>query len=221
MIRVLLADDQALLRTGLRTVLEAEEDITVIGEATDGAEAARAAASLDPDVVLMDVQMPGVDGIEGVRRLVASGSSARVLMVTMFDLDEYVYAALKAGASGFLLKAAEPEEIVRAVRQVSAGEMLFAPSVTRRLVEAYVRTPPPGDGVPPALAELTERELDVVDGISRGLSNAEIGAELFLGEATIKAHVSNLLAKLGLRDRVQVVVLAYESGFVALRRSGG
>ncbi len=220
MIRVLLADDQALLRTGLRTVLEAEEDITVIGEATDGAEAARAAASLDPDVVLMDVQMPGVDGIEGVRRLVASGSSARVLMVTMFDLDEYVYAALKAGASGFLLKAAEPEEIVRAVRQVSAGEMLFAPSVTRRLVEAYVRTPPPGDGVPPALAELTERELDVVDGISRGLSNAEIGAELFLGEATIKAHVSNLLAKLGLRDRVQVVVLAYESGFVALRRSG-
>lgn len=220
MIRVLLADDQALLRTGLRTVLEAEEDITVIGEATDGAEAARAAASLDPDVVLMDVQMPGVDGIEGVRRLVASGSSARVLMVTMFDLDEYVYAALKAGASGFLLKAAEPEEIVRAVRQVSAGGMLFAPSVTRRLVEAYVRTPPPGDGVPPALAELTERELDVVDGISRGLSNAEIGAELFLGEATIKAHVSNLLAKLGLRDRVQVVVLAYESGFVALRRSG-
>ncbi|WP_425309528.1 response regulator transcription factor [Ammonicoccus fulvus] len=220
MIRVLLADDQALLRTGLRTVLEAEEDITVIGEATDGAEAARAAASLDPDVVLMDVQMPGVDGIEGVRRLVASGSSARVLMVTMFDLDEYVYAALKAGASGFLLKAAEPEEIVRAVRQVSAGEMLFAPSVTRRLVEAYVRTPPPGDGVPKALAELTERELDVVDGISRGLSNAEIGAELFLGEATIKAHVSSILAKLGLRDRVQVVVLAYESGFVALRRSG-
>lgn len=220
MIRVLLADDQALLRTGLRTVLEAADDITVVGEATDGAEAARLAVSLSPDVVLMDVQMPGVDGIEGVRRLVASGSPARILMVTMFDLDEYVYAALKAGASGFLLKAAEPEEIVRAVRQAYAGEMLFAPSVTRRLVEAYVRTPPPGDGVPGELAELTERELDVVDGISRGLSNAEIGGELFLGEATIKAHVSNILAKLGLRDRVQVVVLAYESGFVALRRPG-
>ena len=167
MIRVLLADDQALLRTGLRTVLEAADDITVVGEATDGAEAARLAVSLSPDVVLMDVQMPGVDGIEGVRRLVASGSPARILMVTMFDLDEYVYAALKAGASGFLLKAAEPEEIVRAVRQAYAGEMLFAPSVTRRLVEAYVRTPPPGDGVPGELAELTERELDVVDGISR------------------------------------------------------
>lgn len=220
MIRVLLADDQALLRTGLRTVLEAADDITVVGEATDGAEAARLAVSLSPDVVLMDVQMPGVDGIEGVRRLVASGSPARILMVTMFDLDEYVYAALKAGASGFLLKAAEPEEIVRAVRQAYAGEMLFAPSVTRRLVEAYVRTPPPGDGVPGELAELTERELDVVDGISRGLSNAEIGGELFLGEATIKAHVSNILAKVGLRDRVQVVVLAYESGFVALRRPG-
>lgn len=215
MIRVLLADDQALLRAGLRTVLAAEEDISVIGEASDGAEAARAAQALGVDVVLMDIQMPGVDDIEGVRRIVGSGTRAKVLMLTMFDLDEYVYSALRAGASGFLLKSADPDAIVQAVRDVHDGAMLFAPTVTRRLVEAYVRTPPVTDGVPQALSSLTERELDVVGGIARGLSNAEIGAELFLGEATVKAHVSHILTKLALRDRVQVVVLAYECGFVA------
>ena len=217
MIRVVLADDQSLLRAGLRSVLAAEDDLVVVGEASDGAQAARTAQALDADVVLMDIQMPGVDGIEGVRRIVAGGARAKVLMLTMFDLDEYVYSALRAGASGFLLKSAQPEEIVRAVRDVHDGALLFAPTVTKRLVEAYVRTPPSGDGVPAALASLTERELDVVSRIARGLSNAEIGAELHLGAATIKAHVSNILAKLDLRDRVQVVVLAYESGFTTVR----
>ncbi|NLG22767.1 MAG: response regulator transcription factor [Actinomycetales bacterium] len=214
MIRIVLADDQALLRAGLRSVLSAEEDLTVVGEASDGAEAARMAQVLDADIVLMDIQMPSVDGIEGVRRIASGGVRAKALMLTMFDLDEYLYSALRAGASGFLLKSAQPEEIVRAVRDVHEGELLFSPTVTRRLVEAYVRTPPPSDGVPPALESLTERELDVVSGIARGLSNAEIGAELFLGETTVKAHVSHILGKLALRDRVQVVVLAYESGFV-------
>lgn len=214
MIRIVLADDQALLRAGLRSVLSAEEDLTVVGEASDGAQAARMAQALDADIVLMDIQMPTVDGIEGVRRIVEGGVRAKVLMLTMFDLDEYLYGALRAGASGFLLKSAQPEEIVSAVRDVHEGELLFSPGVTRRLVEAYVRTPPVSDGVPRALDSLTERELDVVRGIARGLSNAEIGAELFLGETTVKAHVSHILAKLGLRDRVQVVVLAYESGFV-------
>lgn len=214
MIRIVLADDQALLRAGLRSVLSAEEDLIVVGEASDGSQAARTAKALDADVVLMDIQMPGVDGIEGVRRVVAAGSRAKVLMLTMFDLDEYVYGALQAGASGFLLKSAQPEEIVRAVREVHDGSLLFSPTVTKRLVEAFVRTPPPAEGVPKALAALTERELDVVAGIARGLSNAEIGAELFLGETTVKAHVSHILSKLDLRDRVQVVVLAYESGFV-------
>lgn len=214
MIRIVLADDQALLRAGLRSVLAAQEDFTVVGEASDGAQAARTAQVLDADVVLMDIQMPGVDGIEGVNRIVAAGLRSKVLMLTMFDLDEYVYGALQAGASGFLLKSAQPDEIVNAVREVHDGALLFAPTVTRRLVEAYVRTPPQSEGVPPAFAELTERELEVVSGIARGLSNAEIGAELFLGETTVKAHVSHILSKLNLRDRVQVVVLAYESGFV-------
>lgn len=217
MIRIVLADDQVLLRAGLRSVLVAEDDFTVVGEASDGAEAARAAKALDADVVLMDIQMPGVDGIEGVKRIAAAGLRAKVLMLTMFDLDEYVYGALRAGAAGFLLKSAQPEEIVRAVREVHEGALLFAPTVTQRLVEAYVRTPPQAEGVPPALAALTERELDVVSGIARGLSNAEIGKRLFLGETTIKAHVSHILNKLGLRDRVQVVVLAYETGFADRR----
>lgn len=217
MIRIVLADDQSLLRAGLRSVLGAEEDLAVVGEASDGAQAAQMAKALDADVVLMDVQMPGVDGIEGVRRIAEAGSEARVIMLTMFDLDEYVYGALRAGASGFLLKSAQPEEIVRAVRDVHQGALLFSPTVTRRLVETYVRTPPPAEGVPEALAPLTERELEVVAGIARGLSNAELGAELYLGEATVKAHVSHILAKLGLRDRVQVVVLAYESGFISAR----
>lgn len=218
MIRIVLADDQALLRAGLRSVLSAEEDFTVVGEASDGAQAARMAQTLDADIVLMDIQMPVVDGLEGVRRIVTGGIRAKALMLTMFDLDEYLYAALRDGASGFLLKSAQPDEIVRAVREVHAGEMLFSAAVTKRLVEAFVRTPPPVEGVPAPLAELTERELDVVAGIARGLSNAEIGAELFLGETTVKAHVSHILGKLGLRDRVQVVVLAYECGFVGRQR---
>lgn len=213
MIRIVLADDQALLRAGLRSVLTAEEDFTVVGEASDGAETARIARTLDADIVLMDIQMPGVDGIEGVRRIVEGGVRAKVLMLTMFDLDEYVYGALRAGASGFLLKSAQPEEICRAVREVHEGAMLFSPTVTQRLVKSYVRRPPATDQVPQALTTLTERELDVVAGIARGLSNAEIGAELYLGETTVKAHVSHILNKLDLRDRVQVVVLAYESGF--------
>lgn len=217
MIRIVLADDQSLLRAGLRSVLGAEEDFAVVGEAADGAQAAQMTKALDADVVLMDVQMPGVDGIEGVRRIAESGSQARVVMLTMFDLDEYVYGALRAGASGFLLKSAQPEEIVRTVRDVHQGALLFSPTVTQRLVETYVRTPPPVEGIPEALAPLTERELEVVAGIARGLSNAELGAELYLGEATVKAHVSHILAKLGLRDRVQVVVLAYESGFISSR----
>ena len=217
MIRIVLADDQALLRAGLRSVLAAEEDFSVVGEASDGAEGARIAQALDADIVLMDIQMPSVDGIEGVRRIVEGGVRAKVLMLTMFDLDEYVYGALRAGASGFLLKSAQPEEISRAVREVHDGAMLFAPPDTPRLVEAYVRRPPPNDQVPEALTTLTERELDVVAGIARGLSNAEIGAELYLGETTVKAHVSHILNKLGLRDRVQVVVLAYESGFAGSR----
>ncbi|WP_109470977.1 response regulator [Ornithinimicrobium cavernae] len=213
MIRIVLADDQALLRAGLRSVLAAEEDFTVVGEASDGAQAARTAQALDADIVLMDIQMPGVDGIEGVRRMVDSGVRAKALMLTMFDLDEYLYGALKAGASGFLLKSAQPEEIARAVREVHDGSLLFSPTVTRRLVEAYVRTPLPTEGVPEELSALTQRELEVVAGIARGLSNVEIGTELFLGETTVKAHVSHILNKLGLRDRVQVVVLAYETGF--------
>lgn len=214
MIRIVLVDDQSLLRAGLRAVLGAEDDMVVVGEASDGAEGARTAQTLEADVVLMDVQMPGTDGIEGVRLLARSGSAATVLMLTMFDLDEYVYGALRAGAAGFLLKSAQPEEIVRAIREAHAGAQLFSPAVTRRLVEAYVRVPPPVDGIPEQLSELTPRELDVVRRIARGMSNAEIGADLYLGEATIKAHVSHILTKLDLRDRVQVVVLAYESGFV-------
>lgn len=218
MIRIVLADDQSILRAGLRSILSAEDDLVVVAEASDGADAARAAADLDADVVLMDVQMPGVDGLEGVRRIAASGIAARVLMLTMFDLDEYVYAALRAGASGFLLKSAQPEEIVRALRDVHEGKLLFAPSVTQRLVDAYVRTPLAVAGVPAQFAALTGRELDVVAGIARGISNVELGAELHLSEATVKSHVSHILTKLGLRDRVQIVVLAFESGFVAVDR---
>ena len=219
MIRVLVVDDQDLIRGGLRAILGAEEDIEVVGEAPDGGAAARLAADRLADVVVMDVQMPGVDGIAATREVLAARPACRVLVLTMFDLDEYVYAALRAGASGFLLKTAPSEELAAAVRACHAGEMLFAPAVTRRLVEAYVRRPPARDGVPGELAELTGRELDVLRAIARGLSNAEIASELHLGEATVKTHVTRILSKLGVRDRVQAVVLAYECGLVA--PSGG
>jgi DNA-binding NarL/FixJ family response regulator len=213
-IRVGLVDDQALIRGGLRAILDAEEDIEVVGEASDGAGAVRLASARLADVVLMDVQMPVVDGIEGTRRVIEARPECRVVVLTMFDLDEYVFAALRAGASGFLLKTTPPDELAAAVRACHGGEMLFAPTVTRRLVETYVRHPPAPDGIPDRLQELTAREVDVLRAIARGLSNGEIAAELYLGEATVKTHVTRILGKLGLRDRVQAVVLAYECGLV-------
>ena len=214
MIRVALVDDQALIRGGLRAILDAEEDIEVVGEAEDGGGAAHLATARLADIVLMDVQMPVVDGIEGTRRVIEARPECRVVVLTTFDLDEYVFAALRAGASGFLLKTTPPDELAAAVRACHAGEMLFAPTVTRRLVETYVRHPPASDGIPDRLQELTAREVDVLRAIARGLSNAEIAAELYLGEATVKTHVTRILGKLGLRDRVQAVVLAYECGLV-------
>jgi DNA-binding NarL/FixJ family response regulator len=213
-IRVALIDDQDLIRGGLRAILDAEDDIEVVGEAADGSGGVHLATARLADVVLMDVQMPVVDGIEGTRRVIAARPECRVVVLTMFDLDEYVFAALRAGASGFLLKTTPPDELAAAVRACHSGEMLFAPAVTRRLVETYVRHPPRPDGVPARLEELTDREVDVLRAIARGLSNAEIAAELYLGEATVKTHVTRILSKLGLRDRVQAVVLAYECGLV-------
>ena len=218
MIRVLIVDDQALVRDGIRMMLSVEPDIDVVGEASDGREALDLARRHAPDVVLMDVRMPELDGIEATRRLAAGGSQTRVVMLTTFDLDEYVYAAMLAGASGFLLKDARREQLVAAVRTVVDGEMLIAPTLTRRLVEDFCKRPLPSAGVPEAAAELTERELEVARAVARGLSNAEIAQELFLGESTIKSHVASVLAKLALRDRVQIVVFAYESGLV---RPGG
>jgi DNA-binding NarL/FixJ family response regulator len=213
-IRVLIADDQELVRAGLRMILEVQDDLNVVGEAGDGAEAVEAARTLDPDVVLMDVRMPETDGIEATRRLLAGGSHARVLMLTTFDADEYVYDAMKAGASGFLLKNAPPIQLVAAVRATAAGEAQLAPAIVQRMVEEYLRRPQPGTIRPPGLDDLTGRELDVLKLLARGLSNTEIAAELFLSEATIRTHVSRILGKLGLRDRTQAVVLAYESGLV-------
>jgi DNA-binding NarL/FixJ family response regulator len=215
MIRVLLADDQALVRGGFRSILEGQDDIEVTGEAADGLEAIDQAMAASPDVIVMDIRMPRMDGIEATRRLVGDERvRARVLMLTTFDHDEYVYEALRAGASGFLLKSAPPRELAGAIRIVAAGEALLAPEITRRMIEDYVRRPRPGTGPPPGLAALTSRELEVLGLIAQGLSNAEIGAALFLSEPTIKTHVTRILAKLQLRDRVQAVVLAYESGMV-------
>jgi DNA-binding NarL/FixJ family response regulator len=215
---VLIADDQALVRAGFRMILEAEEDMNVVGEAADGRDAVAEARRLCPDVVLMDVRMPDVDGIEATRRLVgeaAPPSVTKVVMLTTFDMDEYVYDALKAGASGFLLKDVPPEQLVAGIRAVANGDALLAPAVTRRVIEEFVRRPPASVRVtPPELAELTPRELDVLRRIARGLSNAEIAADLVVSETTVKTHVAHVLMKLGLRDRVQAVVLAYESGLV-------
>jgi DNA-binding NarL/FixJ family response regulator len=215
MIKVLVADDQALVRGGLVAMLGVQDDIEIVGEAADGGEAADRAIELRPDVVLMDIRMPNVDGIEATRRISAHGAGApRVLVLTTFDLDEYVYEALRAGAAGFLLKDTPPDRLAEAVRTVAAGESLLAPALTRRLVERFVSLPPPEAARRDTFAELTDRELDVLRCIARGLSNAEIGGELFLSEATVKTHITRILSKLGLRDRVQAVVLAYESGLI-------
>jgi DNA-binding NarL/FixJ family response regulator len=213
-IRVLIADDQALVRGGFRMILDAQKDVEVVGEASDGREALAQARELDPDVVLMDIRMPELDGLEATRQLVSGDGSARVLMLTTFDLDEYVYEAMKAGASGFLLKDVRPEQLAEAVRVVAAGDSLLAPAITQRLIAEFVRRPPPGSDAPTELSELTERELEVLKLIARGLSNGEIASELFVSEATVKTHVTHVLSKLKLRDRVQAVVLAYESGLV-------
>jgi DNA-binding NarL/FixJ family response regulator len=213
-IRVLVADDQALVRAGFRAILEAQDDLEVVGEAADGAEAVTIGQELRPDVVLMDVRMASVDGIEATRRLLRDGNGPRVLILTTFDLDEYVYEAMKAGASGFLLKDVPRDQLVGAVRTVAAGDALLAPALVRRLVEDFVRRPAPGAGPPAELDDLTEREREVLTLIARGLSNAEIAVRLFVSEATVRTHVTHILAKLGLRDRVQAVVLGYESGLV-------
>jgi DNA-binding NarL/FixJ family response regulator len=214
MIRVLIADDQALVRGGFRMILEAQKDMEVVGEAGDGRDALTQARELRPDVVLMDIRMPELDGVEATRRLLSDQDGIRVLILTTFDLDEYVYEAMKAGASGFLLKDVRPEGLAEAVRVVAAGEALLAPTITRRLIEGFVRRAPPGSGVPAELTDLTERELDVLKLVARGLSNAEIASSLVVSEATVKTHVTHILTKLRLRDRVQAVVLAYESGLV-------
>jgi DNA-binding NarL/FixJ family response regulator len=218
--RVLIADDQALVRTGFRMILDAEPDIEVVGEAENGSEAVTLSRSLQPDVVLMDIRMPEMDGIEATRRVVAPGDGAapRVLMLTTFDLDEYVYDALRAGASGFLLKDVPAEQLAAGVRMVAAGDALLAPSITRRLIEEFAAAPAAA-APPPGLDELTPRELEVFKLVARGLSNAEIAEQLIVGETTVKTHVTRLLMKLGLRDRVQAVVLAYEFGVVMPGRS--
>jgi DNA-binding NarL/FixJ family response regulator len=212
-IRILIADDQELVRTGFRVVLDAEPDLEVVGEAPDGLAALEAAEKLRPDVVLMDIRMPNLDGIEATRRIAASNASPRVLILTTFDLDDYVYEALRAGASGFLLKDARAEELRQAVRTIAAGEALLSAAITRRLIESYTRRPPPTPQ-PSQLAELTPRELEVLRLVARGLSNADIAATLVVGDATVKTHVARIFSKLSLRDRAQAVVLAYETGLV-------
>ena len=214
-IRVLLCDDQALVRSGFRMVLEARNDMRVIGEADDGIQAVALAGHAKPDVILMDIRMPNMDGVEATRRLIAAGTSARILILTTYDADEYVFEALRAGASGFLLKDIRPVELVEAIRVVARGEALLAPTVTRRLLDRFAHTLPAADGIAtPALTSLTERETEVLALLATGLSNLELAERLFLTEATVKTHVSSILRKLGLRDRVQAVVLAYQAGLV-------
>lgn len=221
-VRVLLVDDQALLRMGFAMVLDAEDDLEVVGEAGDGRAALTQVAALHPDVVLMDVRMPGMNGIEATERVVAEHPGTRVLILTTFDLDEYAFAALRAGASGFLLKDARPAELVAAIRAVASGDAVVSPRVTRRMLEMFAgRLPRPGEsddgaahGPDPRLAALTPRELEVLRAVAEGLSNAEVAERFVLSEATVKTHVGRILAKLGVRDRVQAVVLAYETGLV-------
>jgi DNA-binding NarL/FixJ family response regulator len=213
-IRVLVADDQELVRAGFCVILGAAEGIEVIGEAADGEQAVALAADLAPDVVLMDIRMPAMDGLAATRLITAGQPAPKVVMLTTFDLDDYVYEALRAGASGFLLKDSPRADLVAAVRAAAAGDALLAPSVTRRLIEAFARRPPEATLSPSRIASVTARERDVLLLLARGRSNAEIATELFVSEATVKTHVASLLAKLGLRDRVQAVILAYETGLV-------
>jgi DNA-binding NarL/FixJ family response regulator len=209
-IRVLVADDQSMVRAGFRMLLGGEEDIEVVAEASNGLEAVEKAARFDPTVLLMDIRMPELDGLEATRRIIAADKSARILILTTFDLDEYVYEALRAGASGFVLKDDPPEQLLAAIRTVAAGDALLSPAITRRVIDQFTRVPRPTP--PKELGELSEREREVFRLIARGLSNAEIGQELYISETTVKTHVTHILQKLGLRDRVQAVVLAYQTG---------
>jgi DNA-binding NarL/FixJ family response regulator len=219
-IRVVIAEDQAVVRAGLRMILDAQPDITVIGEANDGWEAIRLVNEAQPDLVLMDVQMPNLDGLDATRRLLgggATGTKMKILVLTTFDLDEYVYEAILAGASGFLLKSAPPQQLVSGVRSVMAGDVLVAPEITRRLLDRFVQRPLPVAGRPTELADLSARELEVLEQLAEGHSNAEIAAAFYLSEATIKSHINHILTKLRLRDRVQAVALAYRCGLMDSR----
>ena len=209
-VRVLIADDQSMVRAGFRMLLSGEPDLEVVAEASNGAEAVEKAARFKPTVVLMDIRMPELDGLEATRRILALDSSARILILTTFDLDEYVYEALRAGASGFVLKDDPPEQLIAAIRIVAGGDALLSPGITKRVIEQFARIPQPAP--PRQLDELTERELDVFRLIARGLSNTEIGQELYISDTTVKTHITHILQKLDLRDRVQAVVLAYETG---------
>ncbi|MGN6472908.1 MAG: response regulator [Mycobacteriales bacterium] len=214
MIRVVVADDEALVRAGFRVMLESEDDIEVVGEARDGAEALSVTREMQPDVLVLDIQMPALDGIETTTRLRAGGAATRVLILTTFDRDDYLYRALQAGASGFLLKTVSPDHLAHAVRTVAAGDSLLDPVLTRRLLDEYVKRPPPHQGTPASFADLTERELDVLREMARGASNDEIARTLFITMSTVKTHVRAVLAKLGVHDRVQAVVMAYQNGLV-------
>ena len=217
-VRVLLVDDQALVRVGFRMILSAEEDLRVVGEAEDGDDAVRLARSLRPDVVLMDIQMPRLDGVEATRQIIAEpGTDTRVVILTTFERDEYIFEALRVGASGFLLKNAPPEELLHAVRMVADGNALLSPSVTRRVIEQYATTKPVSKQVNDNLARLTERERQVLCALASGKSNAEVADTLYVSEGTVKTHVSHILTKLALRDRMQAVVFAYESGLITPR----
>jgi DNA-binding NarL/FixJ family response regulator len=219
-VAVVVVDDQVLVRTGFRMILEAEPDITIVGEAGDGDEAVEVVRSVEPDVVLMDVRMPGTDGIEATRRITAQATGSRVIMLTTFDMDQYVYDALAAGASGFLLKDVPPEQLIAGIHTVHAGESLLAPSITRRMIEAFIDRPRPGvPGAVERLSVLTPREREILVLLGFGLTNAEMAERLVLSETTIKTHVQRVLTKLQLRDRIQAVILAYESGLVAPGRS--
>jgi DNA-binding NarL/FixJ family response regulator len=212
--RILIADDQALVRGGLRMILDAQPDLEVVGEAVDGRDALQQARELSPDLVLMDVRMPELDGLETTRRLLDRDPSPKVIVLTTFDLDDYVYEAIRAGASGFLLKSAPPQQLIAGIRTVMAGDALLAPEITRRLLDRFIARPPRPTTIPPDFADLSERELEVLRLIADGRSNAEIAVDLFISEATVKTHVTHILTKLRLRDRVQAVALAYRTGLM-------
>lgn len=216
MIRVVVADDQSLVRGGFRMIIDAQPDLEVVGEASDGREAVALTAEREPDVVLMDIRMPGMNGLDATRAILAQpGCAARVLMLTTFDLDELVYESMRSGASGFLVKDVPPQELTQAVRTVASGNALLSPTVLKRMIDEFVRRPPPVTGRPPSLAALTDREIEVLELVATGRSNAEIASELHLGENTVKTHLTHILTKLGLRDRVHAVVRAYETGLIA------